>query len=211
MSDEIHVPDEHITQQQTEVVKDPTLNWEARYKGSVRKIEELTLKNREIEKQLFELNTKTEQFSTDLSQKEVEKDVIRKDWEDRYKKTYEEFTKANSELTDLRKTRAKIDAIRETGYGNLYPIIDHLPYSEDPETLKGLLKEFADWGDKLVESREKQLTAGVTPPTTNTVVKTQLPDSAEEWSRHINSLSPGSEDKSKAMEQFWQWGITQQK
>jgi hypothetical protein len=199
--------------EQTPVQPDPPVqqasseNWEQRYKGSVRKIEELTLRVRDLEGQLGAKSSDVEQIQSQLSVKDVEKDVAVGEYRKQLEKALQEKSQADAELGELRAFKAKIDLARELKAPHLIDIVDRIPYVTDPEAMKTIMNDFVGWGNTLVKEREAQLMAGVTPGV-QAVASEVGPNSSNEWMKRIEAeVSPAKRDK--LWEDYWKWGSNQ--
>ena len=202
---EEQAPVEQTSLQQEKQQYDPTLDYEKRYKGTVKKIEDLTLENRRLNDLLSTMNSEKEQHGVQMSQKDIEKDVIKSEWERKFTEVFEQNKQYNSELSDLRALKIKIDVAKEID-PSLLPIIDKIPYSEDVEVLKTIMKDFSNFVDGRVKEREKQLSAGYTPTVTQSISQEQsVPQDSEGWQRYVNSFTPGTPEKEKAMNDWWEW------
>lgn len=182
------------------------VDWEARYKGAVPKIEQLTLSKRELEAKLEQMSSQLEQLNAQLGQRDVEKDVAVGEWQKKYTQTLEEKQQSEAELAQLRAMKAKMDTAKELGLTNLMPVIDHIPYSGDPEVLKTIMKDFANWGQGMVKEREAQLLTGVTPPTVPVDNTPPAPATHEAWKELVSSLPFGSKEREQAMQRWFQFG-----
>lgn len=213
MADE-QTPVEQVNSQQqatyaaTQVA--PDLEWEKRYKGMVPKVEELTKQVRDLQTQLQTKTSETERLSADLGLKDVEKASITDEMKRKYEELFTNNNQATSELRELRALKDKMDLVKEIGDPRLYKVIEKLPHSEDKEIMRNLFMDFSGIFEEAAKEREKQILAGVTPPTASTQAETVIaPSSPEEWTKHINSFIPGSPEKQKAMDSYWRWGESQ--
>ncbi len=212
MTEETQVPGEQVTQtpppQQTgssngNVV--PT-DWEARYKGLVKKVEELTLANRGLTDQLAGKTSELEQLRGQLVVKDTEKQVSVSERDKLLQQTVQEKTTLEAKLAELQGLALKVEVINELGRPELLKIANRLPAMTDKEALKVVLQDFAGFADELVQKREKDLLAGVTPPLSSAGnVKPGLPGSEGEWESHINSFGLGTRERQQAMDQYWTW------
>lgn len=182
------------------------VDWEARYKGSVRKVEELTIRVRDLEAQLAGVSSEKEQYKAQLGTKDVEKDVAVGERDKLLQTAVQEKSRLETELAELRGLKLKVEVIRELGRPELIRIADRIPAMTDKEALKTVLQDFAGFADDLVQQREKQLLAGVTPPpSSGGSTKLVLPASEGEWEKHINALPLGSKERAKAFDDYYGW------
>jgi hypothetical protein len=186
-------------------------NWEARYKGSVSKIEELTLANRSYLADQAAKTSEIEQLRAQLGIKDVEKAAAIGERDKQLQATIQTKTAQEQELADLRAFKLKVEVAKEIGQPGLLKILDKLPNMTDREALKGILTDFANFANDAAADREKQLMAGVTPPLGGSAKAVTTPTSAEGWEKHINSLPIGSIDRKQAFDDYWVWAETNSK
>lgn len=210
MSDETPTPVEQTnspgSQQQAAASASNSIDWKARFDGQVRKIEELTLRNRELEGQLAAKASDIEQLRAQLSIKDTEKTAAVNERE----KTIQELTQSRvtveDEIRRLRGLEMKVRVAREMDRPDLLRVIDTIPMVTDEAALRSVLETLSDYADNAVRDREKQLMAGVTPAISNGGAKgSGAPASDEEWQNFINRLPLGSGERSKAHDDYWNW------
>lgn len=185
------------------------VDWKVRFDGQVRKIEELTLRNRELEGQLTQKTSENEQLRAQLSLKDTEKTAAVGERD----KTIQELTTAKtgveSELTRLRGLEMKVKVAKEMGRPDLIAVLDTIPNMSDEAALKTVLTTLSSYADTQVRAREQQLLSGVTPPVTPGASAAKVPSSAKEWEAYINGLPLGSKERAKAMDDQWDWLVAQ--
>ena len=182
----------------------------ARFDGLVKKVEELTLKNRELEGQLAAKNSEYEQLNEQLAIKDTEKTVAVGERDKALQTALEENQAKDTELAELRALRLKLEVAKELGRPDLVAILERLPNLTDKEALTIVAKDFLGWGDQLVSEREKQLSAGMTDPISPVTTAPAKPTTSQGWEDHINSLPLGSPEREKAFNQFGDWAESQQ-
>ena len=181
-------------------------DWEARYKGLVKKVEELTLATRTSNEQLAAKTSELEQLRSQLVVKDAEKSATVGERDKLLQQMAQEKTTLEAQLAELQGLALKVEAINELGRPELLKIAHRLPAMTDKEALKTVLQDFAGFADELVQRREKDLLAGVTPALSSAGnVKSATPASEGEWEGHINSFELGSRDRAKAMDDYWTW------
>lgn len=208
MTEEVIPPGEQASQSQyaPPPQQGSSTDWEARYKGLVKKVEELTLANRTLNEQLSAKSSEMEQLRSQLVVKDAEKSASVGERDKLLQAVTQEKTSLEGQLAELRGLALKVEVIRELGRPELLKIADKLPAMTDKEALKVVLQDFAGFADELVSKREKDLLAGVTPPIGSAGnVKPGLPGNESEWEAHINSLQLGSRERQKAMDDYWGW------
>lgn len=188
------------------------IDWEARYKGSVTKINELQGVIKNLNDQLAGLTSEKEQISSQLNLKQVEKDASITSTQKQLQEIVSAKAALETENKTLRELQAKVKLAKDMKRPDLLPIIDSIPYVEDANAMKEILSTFTGWADSLVQQREQQLTVGV-PLGANAVQNAQpvLPTNDRDWEKYINSMVLGSPERTKAMDAFWQWGMNQGK
>lgn len=180
-------------------------DWEGRYKGSVKKIDELVAANRELLAQLSEAKSQVERLSADLGLRETEKTAAVSERDRQIQDLVHRSTEQEAQLKKLKAMELKINALAEIGRPELVSVIKHIPDLEDPEALKIVLKDFGSVVEKAVKEREQQLLSGVAPAGGVTPQQSATPASDEEWERYVNSFTPGTGDKQKALDQWMAW------
>ena len=217
MTEEITVPAEQAVPTQTQFAPPPqqtpgtstsasSSDWKARYDGLVRKVEELTLANRSANEQLAAKTSELEQLRSQLVVKDAEKSASVGERDKLLQSITQEKTALETKLTELQGLALKVDVINELGRPELLKIANRLPSMTDKEALKVVLQDFAGFADELVQKREKDLLAGVTPALSGAGnVRTGLPASDSEWDRHIIAFQLGSRERAQAMDDYWGW------
>ena len=186
-------------------------NWEARYKGAVRKIEELTLSSRDLTAQLAAKSSEIEQLKLQLSTKDVEKTVAVSERDSKLEQLIKDGAVSSSELKELRAFKAKVEMANKMGRPELIKIIDRIPAVEDPTVLEGIMQDFTRFADDLVAQREKQIFSGVVPPIGPGGGMPQKPTSSASWEKHINSFPLGSKERAQAMDEYYDFLASQNK
>jgi hypothetical protein len=181
-------------------------DWKARYDGLVRKVEELTLSSRSLNDQLAAKSSELEQLRGQLVVKDTEKTVTVGERDKLLQSMTQEKTALESELAELRGLKLKVEAIQDLGRPELLRIAHRIPGMTDKEALKTVLQDFAGFADDLVQAREKQLLAGVTPPLSGAGNSRGVaPASDQEWEQKINSLPLGSRERKQAFDDYYGW------
>jgi len=188
-----------------QVEQRPNEDWERRYKGSVKKIEELTLSSRDLSSQLETKASELEQLKSQLGIKDVEKDTALSERDKKIQELLESKNQADKELEALRAMQLKLEVVKELKQPKLVEIIDKIPNLTDKETLTTVMKDFANWGESIAKDRENQILSGYTPPVSASSSDSS-PSSHQGWMERINNLPMGSDERNKAMEDYWVWG-----
>ncbi len=206
MTEETHVPAEQTTPVVPPQQSAAPSDWEARYKGLVKKVEELTLQNRTLTEQLTSKSSEQEQLRSQLVVKDAEKTASVGERDKLLQSLAQEKTSLEAKLAELQGLALKVEVINELGRPELLKIATRLPSMTDKDALKVVLQDFAGFADELVQKREKDLLAGVTPTLSGVgAVKAALPASDGEWESHINSFGLGTRERAQAMDNYWTW------
>jgi DNA repair exonuclease SbcCD ATPase subunit len=184
----------------------PEVDWEARYKGSVKKIDEKHAELKVLQEKLNEANARVAELEANQSQLSTTQTVQQAEWQKKVEELTEKTIQLNAEIEPLRAEKAKAEIARSMGAAHLFPILDRIPYSPDPDVQKQIIKDFSDWGKNLTQETEQRLLAGSSPsiPTVDPQEKS-VPQSADQWQRHVNSLPLGSKERADAMSQMFQF------
>lgn len=177
----------------------------ARYNGLVRKVEELTLTGRSLQEQLTQKASEIEQLKGQLAVKDTEKQVAVNERDGRINSNLQELATLKAELAELRGLKKKVDVMNKLGRTELASIIQRIPSIEDEAALEEVMKDYLKFGDQMVEAREKQLLAGVTPTTGPGRIEKPTPQTPEEWENHVNSLPLGSKERATALSEMGVW------
>ena len=182
---------------------------QARYNGLVKKVEELTLKTRELEGQLAAKNSEYEQLNEQLAIKDTEKTVAVGERDKALQTSLEENQSLTSELNELRALKLKLEVAKDLKRPDMVTILDRLPNLTDKEALTTVAKDFLNWGDQLVSDREKQLSAGVTDPVSPVTTAPAKPSTSDGWEKYVNSLPLGSPERLQAVNEYGDWADSQ--
>lgn len=186
-------------------------DWEARYKGSSRVIDQLTKDKKALEDQLVALTSENEQLKTQLTMKDTEKTVAVGERDKQLQAMIEAKTTTDSELADLRSLKMKVEVARELNDPGLLSIFESIPSVSDKDAMKALMQNISSWGDERVKAREKELLAGVTAPVAQAAPEMALPTTVEGWQKYINEAEYGTEEKAKRLNAFRDWGLASTK
>jgi len=199
-------PTTPVEQAATQAPPQQAEDYKPRFDGAIRKIEELTIANRNIQAQLDAKTSELEQLRAQLSVKDAEKLAAINERDHQIQGVVTSKTEMERELADLRALKLKVDTVNELGRPDLMKIVNTIPSMTDKDALKTVLSTFADYADGRVKEREQQLTAGLTPGMSSvSVAKNALPTSEEAWNQQINSLPLGSKAREQALSQKWNW------
>jgi vacuolar-type H+-ATPase subunit I/STV1 len=136
----------------------------ARYNGLVKKVETLTLANRELEAQITGKTSEIEQLNSQIALKDTEKTVAVNERDKQLETSMTENQSLQAELKELRGLKLKLEVAKDLNRPELVNILDRLPNLEDKEALTTVAEDFLGFADDLVQQREEQLTSGITPP-----------------------------------------------
>jgi hypothetical protein len=208
MPDDVQTPGQQDNPPGQQVNTNPgttTVDWEARYKGSVATIEKLTLEKRGLETELAAKTSELEQLRIQLGQKDTEHQVAVVERDKQIQTITAAKAEADSELANLRALKMKVDVATELGHPELLKIAARIPNMNDPEALKGVMQDFLGFADSMVKEREKQLLNGLTPGVAAVNQAPSAPSSKEAWINKINSLQLGSPERAKALDDYGDW------
>ncbi|MCB2146590.1 MAG: hypothetical protein KQI81_08955 [Deltaproteobacteria bacterium] len=175
----------------------------ARYNGLVRKVEELTIANRQLQASLNTRTSEYEQLNVQLGIKDSEKSAAVSERDRQLDETVKAKLALEGELSELRNLKLKMEVAKEMGRPDLYGVLDAMPNLSDKEALKSVVGTFAEFTDQKVRAREKELLSGITPNLSSATPVASTPTSADGWTKHIESLPLGSPERDKAMDQYW--------
>ena len=180
------------------------VDWKARYDGQVRKLEQLTLANRELQAQLDQKSSEIEQLKAQLGIKDTEKQVAVGECDKRLQETLKLNSELQAELDKLRALKAQVEVAKEIGHFEILRLSDSLPAVTDKEVLKTVMSDFIGFAEEQVKRREQQLMAGITAPA-GVNAAPSAPSSKKGWEEHINSLPLGSKERQKALDDYGDW------
>lgn len=164
MPDPIETPDEHANSRQQGDPGENAETWKTRYTGLVRKVEELTLTNRDLTSQLATKTSENEQLKAQLGLKDTEKSVAISERDRQLQAALQSNSGLESELTELRAMKLKLKVMKDLKAPHLLKILDRIPNMTDEEALKTVMSDFNSFAADLVQEREQQLLSGMTPP-----------------------------------------------
>lgn len=180
-------------------------DWEGRYKGSVKKIEELVISNRDLLAQLAEAKSQVERLNADLGLRETEKVVAVSERDKQISDLVSKSSDAEKELAALKALQLKVKVATELGRPDLLALADHIPNVTDEGVLKTIMTDFSKFAETAVKAREQQLLAGVTFAGGVSPTATSTPQSDAEWQNLINSQGLGTKERSKAFDDYYTW------
>lgn len=177
----------------------------ARYNGLVRKVEELTLANRNLNEQLASKSSEAEQLKGQLSIKDVEKQAAVSERDNRLNQALQEQSTLSEEVKELRALKLKLEVAKELNRPDLIKLAERIPALEDKEALKIIMQDFANFADEAVKAREAQLLSGVTPNLGSGNVMPAEPATQQAWLEKLDSLAYGTPARKKALDDYGDW------
>ena len=174
-----------------------------RYTGAVQKIQTLTASQVELQTQLTEKASAMELLNSSLAEAEAAGKTSLGEKDSKITELQGKLDLANTENSSLKALKMKIDAVKEMGRPDLLPIVEHLPDTTDPEQLKAGLASFAETMDGALEAQQQRLLSGVID--TPVIPDAAVPQTAEAWVKHIDSLPLGSPEKMDALDAYGVW------
>ncbi|MCK4725408.1 MAG: hypothetical protein KAT29_06390, partial [Anaerolineales bacterium] len=150
-----------------------------------------------------------EQLTGQLAIKDTDKSVAVGEYQKQLEAALTTQNEQTAELGELRALKGKMELVRKHDAGHLIPILDRIPYLEDPEAMEIVFTDFLKWGDDIAKKREGEILAGYTPPAAGPTEPgaAAQPDTAEAWQKHIQKQT--GPDAEKAWGEFMEWGQQQ--
>ena len=183
----------------------PSEDYKKRFDGAVLKIQELTLKSRQIEAELAKKASEIEQLQAQLGLKDVEKTAAVGE-RDKQLQTYATTVQQlEAQLKALKALQLKIQVARKLNRPEVLRIIDSIPALDDEATLEAVMKDFLGFADDAAASREKQLLAGITPGVGAGAQAPSRPATPQGWEELINGLPLGSRERARALDEYGDW------
>lgn len=182
----------------------PAEDWKKRFDGAVLKIQELTQQVRDLTAQLELKSSENEQLKAQLSTKDVEKTVAVGERDKQLQEALQAKSALETEVNRLKALELKLKVIKDINQPALLKIVERIPDLTDEETLKTVMKDFADFAQEAASQREKQILAGVTPGVGPAPVAS-APATEKAWEDKINSLPLGSVERVKALNDYGDW------
>ena len=176
-----------------------------RFDGAIRKVEELTLANRELNAQLTQRASEYEQLDAQLGIKDTEKVVAISERDKRLQEALTQNQELSSKVVDLQALALKVKVAKELGHPELLELADTIPNLTDEEALKTVMSDVMRFAETQVQAREQQLMAGVGPPPGPGNAVVDSPQSKEGWEEHVNTLPLGSPERARAMDKYGDW------
>jgi len=141
----------------------PSPDYELKFKGQVKVIQDLTLENRSLKEEITKIQNlmAEKEASATVTSSEHQATVTARD------KQIEELVQSNRELNSqlepLQALKTKLDVVTEMNVPHLMPVLADIPNITDPEALKKIVEGFSGIVDSQVKLREQQLMSGVIP------------------------------------------------
>lgn len=184
------------------------VDWQARYTGQQAKLQQLSETNKLLTEQLANANAKIAELTAQGGVKEAEHTTAVGQKEQTIQSLTQENQALKAENATLKASQAKLAAIRKLNRPDLLMVMDAVPASEDPAALETAFSAMAGYADQLVQQREQQLKAGITPAGSGGAQTAAQPATTKGWEEHVNSLSLGTPERAKAMDDWGKWART---
>lgn len=178
-----------------------------RLNGALRKIEELTLLNKTLTERMAGLTNEKTTLQADLQQKEGVWNAQQSEFTTKLGSADKTIAELNAQLAKFQSLQLKMKLIGEVGAPQLYSVIDVIPDGTDEAAMKAAIEKLAGFASQIAQSREKELTAGVT-----TIEQNQgpvLPTTEEGWKNYVAGFKFGTPEYQKAMEGWHSWVFSQ--
>jgi len=186
-------------------VPDPDTDWEKRYKGSVKMVEQLTIANRDHASQQQLQTSEIERLKADLANKDIERTVAVSERDTNLETALTASAAKDTELAKLRAHKLKVDLAKELGHPELISILDRIPDMEDHEVQKTVMMDFVQFREAGIQEREKALLSGTTPPVSPVISTPATPTTTEGWAAYVEDLPLGSKERTKASDEWFEW------
>jgi hypothetical protein len=174
-----------------------------RLNGALRKIEELTLLNKTLTERMTGLTNEKTTLQADLQQKEGVWTAQQSEFTTKLASAEKTTAELNAQLAKYQAMQLKMKLIGELNAPQLYSVIDVIPDGTDEATMKAAIQKLAGFASQIAQSREKELTAGITTIEQNQ--GPQLPTTDQGWKDYIAGLQFGSPEYQKAMDSWHSW------
>jgi hypothetical protein len=179
----------------------------ARLNGALRKIEELTLLNKTLTERMTGLTSEKTTLQADLQQKEGVWNAQQSEFTTKLGSAEKTIAELNTKLASHEAMKLKMKLIEELKAPQLYSVIDVIPDGTDEAVMKTAIQKLAGFAHQIAQSREKELTAGLTTIEQNQ--GPQLSTTDKGWQELIAGLSFGTPEYQKAMEGWHSWLFNQ--
>ena len=181
-----------------------------RLDGALQKIQELTLLNQTLTERLTNRDKDFTNLQADLTQKEAAWNAQQSEFTSKLASAETEKSQLDAELAKSTALKLKLKLISELNAPQLYSVIDVISDTTDEAAMKTQLEKLAGFANQIAQTREKELTAGVTTIPQNPQAQAQLPTTNEGWQRYVAALPFGSPEYQKAMEGWHSWLFNRQ-
>lgn len=175
-----------------------------RYTGAIQKIETLALSQKDLQQQVADKSSSLEQLNSQLAEAEALRNTSLGEKDTTITELQGQITDLTASNAALKSLEVKIETLKEVGRPDLLPILEHLPDTADPAKLKEALEAMAGTVDAAVKARSEQLLSGVVE-TPSVPGAATVPQSADGWVKHIESLPLGSKERETAMDDYGTW------
>ena len=176
-----------------------------RLNGALQKIQELTLLNQTLTERLTARDKDFTNLQADLTQKEAAWGASQSEFTSKLASAESEKSQLNLELAKSNALKLKLKLIGELNAPQLYSVIDVISDTSDEAAMKAQVEKLAGFANQIAQSREKELTAGVTTIPQAPGAQAQLPTTDEGWQDYISKLQFGTVEYQKAMEGWHSW------
>jgi chromosome segregation ATPase len=179
------------------------VDWEGRYKGAMRVLNQKTQELTSLQEQLTGANNTVQSLQTQLQNGQAQWDATRQGLEQQVATITGERDQAQQTATELQAYQVKMQALAE--FPELFPLADSIPNMDNPETMKEYLTGLQKNVDQVAEQKAQRLTAGLTPGATNPAQQTGYKyTTQEEWQNAMNQAA-GGEEFQKISDAYLQW------
>ena len=180
-------------------------NWEARYKGLVPTVQNLTEQVKAIQAELAAKVSEIERLNGQLGLKEVEKTAAVGERDNQIQQLAQTNQASQTELARLKALELKLNTAIELNKPELISLFKTIPDVPDPVALKTIMTSIDDYAALKVKGRETQLLAGTGMPAGGAPAPAAGPQSQSEWQAAIEKAPLGSKERANLMDSYGDW------
>jgi hypothetical protein len=179
------------------------IDWEGRYKGAMRVLNQKTQELNGLQEQLTGANDTVQSLQQQVQNSQATWDASRQTLEQQVATLTGERDQGAQQLKELQAYQVKMQALAE--YPDLFPLADTIPNIEDPDTMKSHLDALSKSVDQVAQQKAERLTAGLTPGNTAPNAQPKYSYSTpDEWQTAMNNAA-GSEKFQELSDAYLRW------
>jgi len=177
----------------------------ARFTGAIQKVDQLTMKVKDLETNILSKNSEIEQLKLGLQTKGQETDIVVGERENLISSQNAELVALRQEAKELRAFRQKVEMAKELGRPELINALHIIPTMESKEALRSVMSDVLSFRDEGALQRERELTSGVLPHTPQLGDVDEKPSTHDGWQRRVDAFPIGSPERKKALDEMGEW------